>query len=165
MVLFGFAQGIEDLKLVFFEEIRGGKVGLLASELLCILNAPRHHQINGQAVLEALAVFELAVLDPAPALQRTVELLDLPPTSIPLDLLPSLFVRTNRHGRPEHPLDGLATRRRIQLGDVHGPQAELSEPPLDLRRLELDLRKAHLQLGDPRPLGCLCAAGRQAADC
>ena len=85
--LIGTLEGKHRLPLVLFKGNRyKAPAAGCARKFLDMLDSPRHHQINGEAVLPNRAIAELAVLNTANALERLVILLDAPAFVVPVDL-------------------------------------------------------------------------------
>src|SRR6266567_918312 len=141
----GTFEGKQRLPLVLLKGNATRRLRFMARKLLDVLDSPRHHQINGEAVLPNRAVSELTVLNTATALDRPVILLNSPALLIPIDLLQRLLEVIHLKGGQQHPLDGVFFRRRIGLGDIHRPNGKCPEGGLELRGTQRHLSKANLK--------------------
>src|SRR6266496_5168946 len=138
-------EGKQRLPFVLLKGNGTRRLRFLARKLLNVLDSPRHHQINGEAVLPNRAVSELTVLNTATALDRPVILLNSPALLIPIDLLQRLLEVIHLKGGQQHPLDGVFFRRRIGLGYIHRPNGKCPEGGLELRGTQRHLSKANLK--------------------
>src|SRR3990170_51911 len=143
--LIGALEGKQRLPLVLLKGNRTRRLRCLARKFLDVLDPPRHHQINGEAVLPNRAVSELTALNTADALDRPVILLDAPALLVPVDLLQRLLEVIYLNGGQQHPLHGIFFRRRVDLGDIHRPNRKCSERRLELWGTQLHLSKANLK--------------------
>src|SRR5882724_6634675 len=138
-------KGKQRLPLVLLKSNGTRRLGCGARKLLDVLDSPCHHQVNGEAVLPNRAIAELAVLDAANALDRPVILFDAPASFVPVDLLQRLLQIIDLIGGQQHPLHGLFLRRRMDLGDIDGPNPERPERGLALGGTQLHWSKANLK--------------------
>src|SRR3990172_9144986 len=143
--LIGSLVGEQRLPLVLLKGNGTRRLWCFAGQLLDVLDAPRHHQINGQALLPNRAVTELTVFNAATALEGSVILLDAPALLVPVDLFQRLLEIVDLQGRQQHPLNGVLWRSRIDLGDVDRPKTKRPQRALALGGTQLHLCKANVE--------------------
>src|SRR6266542_3414889 len=141
----GTFEGKQRLPLVLLKGNATRRLRFMARKLLDVLDPPRHHQINSEAVLPNRAVSELTALNTADALYRLVILLDAPAFLVPVDLFQRLLEVVHLNRGQQHPLHGIFFRRRIDLGDIHRPNRKCWERRLELWRTQRHLSKANLK--------------------
>ena len=85
-----------------------------------MVNAPRHDQVDRQAVAQATDVCELARLDTTPTLEDPVIDLDTPAPCIPRQAFERVLFVPDRDGGEQHPFKPLDLGRRVcLLAQVH----------------------------------------------
>src|SRR5918996_4739984 len=143
--LSGVSQNKQSLPLTLVKRDGTRRLWTLTRKLLDVLDSPRHHQINGEAVLPHGAIAELTSFNAADTLDGSVVLLDTPALFIPVDFLQCLFQVIDFNRGHQHPLHGLFWRGRIDLGDIDRPNPERPEYGFALGRTQLHLSKANLK--------------------